>query len=274
MKQKLILIISVAAGLLAFILSSRYLTSEREQLYKDAEEIEVIAAADNLVQGAELKFDDIGTIKIFRKRGGYTKDYVEKKDKDIILGRKLKYSVEKRQPILWADVEMPEGIRIGLSPIIKSGMRAISLDISGAAAVSGLVQPNDRVDIIGTFSVPSRTNAKEMETVTMTLLQDVSVLATGQRLAKQELEGTGDRWQRVGNSTYGQITFEVTPREAELLIFAANGDMRGKLTLTLRNPDDVGFEKILPEVNFQLVEKCLPDLNDYRQKSVRHKTNP
>ena len=272
MKQKLILIISVAAGLLAFILSSRYLTSEREQLYKDAEEIEVIAAADNLVQGAEIKFDDIGTIKIFRKRGGYTKDYVEKKDKDTILGRKLKYSVEKRQPILWADVEMPEGIRTGLSPIIKSGMRAVSLAISGDSAVSSLVQPNDRVDIVGTFSVPSRTNAKEMETVTMTLLQDVSVLATGQRLAKQEIEGTGDRWQRIGNGTYSTVTFEVTPREAELLIFAQG--TQGRLTLTLRNPDDVGFEKILPEVNFQLVEKSLPDLNDYRQKSVRHKTNP
>jgi len=271
MKQKLILIISVVVGLLAFIISGRYLQSERDQLYKDAEEIEVIAAADNLVQGAELKFDDIGTIKIFRKRGGYTKDYVEKKDKDTILGRKLKYSVEKRQPILWADVEMPEGIRTGLSPIIKTGARAVSLAISGDAAVSSLVQPNDRVDIIGTFSVPSRTNAKEMEMVTMTLLQDVSVLATGQRLAKQEIEGTGDRWSRVGNGSYSTVTFEVTPREAELLIFAQG--TQGRLTLTLRNPDDVGFEKVLPEVNFQHVEKSLPELNDYRQKTIRHKTN-
>jgi pilus assembly protein CpaB len=271
MKQKLILIISVVVGLLAFILTNRYIQSVRDELFKDAEEIEVIAAADNLVQGAELKFDDIGLIKIFRKRGGYTKDYVEKKDKDMILGRKLKYSVEKRQPILWADVEMPEGIRTGLSPIIKPGLRAISLAISGDAAVSSLVQPNDRVDIIGTFTVPSRTNAKEMETVTMTLLQDVSVLATGQRLAKQELENMGERWSRVGNSSYSTVTFEVTPREAELLIFAQG--TQGRLTLTLRNPDDVGFEKILPEVNFQLVEKSLPELNDHRQKAIRHKTN-
>ena len=272
MKQKLILIISVVVGLLAFILTNRYIQSERDQLYKDAEEIEVIAAADNLVQGAELKFDDIGLIKIFRKRGGYTKDYVEKKDKDTILGRKLKYSVERRQPILWADVEMPEGIRTGLSPIIKPGMRAVSLAISGDAAVSSLIQPNDRVDIIGTFQIPSKTNAKEIETVTMTLLQDVSVLATGQRLAKQEIEGMGnDRWNRGNSGNYSTLTFEVTPREAELLIFA-QGE-RGRLTLTLRNPDDVGFEKILPEVNFQHVEKSLPDLNDYRQKTVRHKTN-
>ena len=262
----------MVVGLLAFILTNRYIQSVRDELFKDAEEIEVIAAADNLVQGAELKFEDIGLLKIYRKKGGYTKDYVEKKDKDTILGRKLKYSVTKLQPILWADVEMPEGIRTGLSPIIKGGMRAVSLAISGDAAVSSLVQPNDRVDILGTFSVPSRTNAKETETVTMTLLQDVSVLATGQRLAKQEIEAMGDRWSRVGNGSFSTVTFEVTPREAELLIFAQG--TQGRLTLTLRNPDDVGFEKTLPEVNFQLVEKSLPDLNDYRQKTIRHKTSP
>jgi pilus assembly protein CpaB len=270
MKQKLILIISVVVGLLAFILTNRYIQSVRDELFKDAEEIEVIAAADNLVQGSELKFEDIGVLKIYRRRGGYTKDYVEKKDKDTILGRKLKYSVTKLQPILWADVEMPEGIRSGLSPIIKPGMRAVSLAISGDAAVSSLVQPNDRVDILGTFTVPSRSNAKETETVTMTLLQDVSVPATGQRLAKQEIEAMGDRWSRVGNGNYSTLTFEVTPREAELLIFAQGN--QGRLTLTLRNPDDVGFEKILPEVNFLLVEKSLPELNDYRQTTIRHKT--
>ena len=80
-----------------------------------------------------------------------------------------------------------------------------------------------------------------------------------------------DRWNRGNSGNYSTLTFEVTPREAELLIFA-QGE-RGRLTLTLRNPDDVGFEKILPEVNFQHVEKSLPDLNDYRQKTVRHKTN-
>ena len=271
MKQKLVLIISVVVGLLAFIMSNRHLQAVRDQLYKDAEEVEVIAAANDLTQGTELKFEDIGVIKIFRRRGGYTKDYIEKKDKDLILGRKLRYTVERRQPILWADVEMPEGIRTGLSPIIKQGMRAVSLAIAGEAAVSSLVQPNDRVDIIGTFSIPSRTNAKEMETVTMTLLQDVSVLATGKRLAKQELENLGDRWSRVGASSYSTVTFEVTPREAELLVFAQN--VQGRLTLTLRNPDDVGFEKVLPEVNFQHIEKSLPDLNLNRQKVIRHKTN-
>ena len=271
MKQKVILIVSVLVGLLAFIMTNRYIESVRDELFRDAEEIEVIAAARDLPQGTALTFEDIGVTKIYRKRGGFSEDYVLPKDKDKILGRKLQLTVDRKKAILWSYIEMPEGVRSGLSPIIKSGMRAVSLAIGGEASVSSLVQPNDRVDILGTFSFPSRTNPKETETVTLTLLQDVSVLATGQRLAKQELEGGGDRWNRMGGGSYSSVTLEVTPREAEILVFAQN--VQGRLTLTLRNPDDVGFLRILPEVNFQHIEKNLPELNETRQKDVRHKTN-
>lgn len=271
MKQKAILIVSVLVGLLAFIMTNRYIAGQRDELFRDAEQVDVIAAARDLPQGTTLAFEDIGTMTIFRRKGGFSEDYVLPKDKDKILGRKLQLTVDHHKAILWSYIEMPEGVRAGLSPIIKPGMRAVSLAIGGEASVSSLVQPSDRVDILGTFTFPSRTNAKETENVTLTLLQDVSVLATGQRLAKQELEGGNDRWSRVGGASFSTVTFEVTPREAELLVFAQN--VQGRLTLTLRNPDDVGFERILPEVNFQHIEKNLPELNEYRQRTIRHKTN-
>jgi len=271
MKQKAILIVSVVVGLLAFIMTNRYLQSVRDELFKEAEEVEVIAVARDLPQGTALTYEDIGKTTIYRRRGGFSADYVLPKDIDKIIGRKLLLSVDHLKPILWSYIEMPEGVRSGLSPIIKPGLRAVSLGISGDASVSSLVQPNDRVDILGTFTFPSRTDPKGTETVTLTVLQDVSVLATGQRLAKQELEVMGDRWTRVGNASYSSVTFEVTPREAELLVFAQN--VQGRLTLTLRNPEDVGFERILPEVNFQHIETNLPALNENRQKVIRHKTN-
>ena len=127
MKQKWILIVVVVAGLLAFIpaalILTHYIQSVRAERAKHTEVIEVIAAADNLTQGTELKFDDIGTLKIYRTSGKHSKDYVEKQDKDQILGRKLRYSVEKRQPILWADVEMPEGILNAPQPAGQTGAK-------------------------------------------------------------------------------------------------------------------------------------------------------
>ena len=268
MKQKAVLIVSVIVGLLAFWMTHQYLQAERARLFADAEEGEVLAAARDLSAGTVLKFDDVGKIRIFLRKGGFSDDYVLPKDLDKILNRKIRWPVDRKKALAWSNVDMPEGVRHGLAPVIKPTLRAVSISVSGDAAVSGLVQPNDRVDILGTFAFPSRSGGKEMENVTLTVLQDVTVLATGQRLAKQEFEET-DRYARSGG--YSTVTFEVSPREAELLVFAQN--VQGKLTLALRNPEDISFEKDLPEVNFQHIEKKLPELNEYRQRVIRHKTN-
>lgn len=49
--------------------------------------------------------------------------------------------------------------------------------------------------------------------------------------------------------------------------------MKGQLILALRNPEDVSFEKDLPEIDFQHLENKLPELNAYRQKFIRNKTD-
>jgi Flp pilus assembly protein CpaB len=115
--------------------------------------------------------------------------------------------------------------------------------------------------------MPARAAQGQMETVTLTILQDVSILATGSRMAKGE---GGYQSAFEGRPTsFSSVTFEVTPREAELLVFAQN--MKGQLTLTLRNPEDVTFEKDMPEVNFKYLETKMPEMNVFRQRNIRHK---
>ena len=70
-------------------------------------------------------------------------------------------------------------------------------------------------------------------------------------------------------ASYNSVTVEVTPREAELLVFAEH--VRGQLILALRNPTDLSYEKDLPNINFQHLENRLPELNEYRQKYIRMK---
>jgi hypothetical protein len=50
--------------------------------------------------------------------------------------------------------------------------------------------------------------------------------------------------------------------------------MQGRLTLALRNPADLSFEKELPEVNFTMLQTELPGLNLYRQRTIRDKKTP
>jgi len=268
MKEKIILLLSVLIGLAAFWLTGNYLKNEQKRLHAGVQKIKVIAAARDLPANTVLTLDDIGMRDEFQSAVG--DNIVRPEDHNLILGKRIRYSLKKNEPVWWSVVEAASRKQGGLSPSIKPTMRAISVSVSGADTVSGLVQPSDRVDILGTFALPSRSLPGEMETVTLTVLQDVSVLACGAHLAREEQPGGADPFRPGG---YNTVTLEVTPREAELLVFMQHMRGLGQLTLSLRNPEDVSFEKDVPEIDFKRLESALPELNLHRQRVIRRKTN-
>ena len=140
-------------------------------------------------------------------------------------------------------------------------MRAVSINCSGAASVSGMVKPNDHVDVIGTYAFPGADGkVRPSDIETRTILQNVLVLATGQTTAKNHRdEGDFDRG-------YATVTLEVSPREAELLVFSEQ--MKGRLVLTLRSRNDTSYEKELPKVDFEKVKSELEALNVERQRKM------
>ncbi len=271
MKQRMVLIISVIVGLLAFGFTQQYfkarlgeIARERERVMAGVRMIDVVAAGRAMPAGTVIQKKDLRQKSELARSVG--KNNVLPENVVEIAGKKLKYSLDLGETLLWSYVDVPYRPGYGLAPMVTKGMRALSIAIGGAAGVSGLVHPNDRVDVMGSFTFPSRKNPQLTEWVTVTVLQNVTVLATGQTLARSG-EG-GDRGR--GTSGYSTVTLEVSPREAELLTFVEN--MRGHLTLSLRNPSDVTFEQELPEVNFDLLQKELPTLNIQRQMKMGFKT--
>ncbi len=269
MKQKIIPIVSICIGLLAGILTHQYLKAKRNELLAmkneilaGARKVTVMVTTRDLPSGSILRQSDLTILECFEMAVGDRA--VRHADGPMLLGKSTLLALTKGKPIFWTDIE---GGRIGasLAPMVKRELRALSIAVSGANAVSGMVEPNDKVDVLGTFAFPSKQDEKEMESVTLTVLQDVTVLATGQDLARGSFGESDNRRAR----SYSTVTLEVTPREAELLVFAQQ--MKGSLTLTLRNPEDVSFEKNLPEINFQQLETMLPELNMNRQRTIRHK---
>ena len=268
MNQRLIPLISIAAGILAFSLTFKYLGDKDKEIerikadiYKRTRMISVVAADADLPGDTTLKLSDIGTIHVIEATA--PDQVVREEEYKLILGKKTLFQIKKGKPILWSDIKGGEMAGRGLSSMVKAEWRAVSIAVSGAAAVSGMVEPNDHVDVLGTFSLPSKSGGAEMETVTMTVLQNVTILATGQELPRSYATR-----RNAGRSTnYSTVTLEVSPREAEILVFAQQ--MQGRLSLALRNPTDVGTEKVLPEVNFQALKAELPDLNQKRQDKLR-----
>ena len=266
MKQNFVLIVSI--GIFAAILSRAWIDSknaeykkEMNRLYAGAEKIEVLVAKRPLPSGTTLQTSDLGLLEVFAT--SVTDDNILHADYMKIIGRTLVHSLDMKDPVLWTYIDGGRDKEPGLSDDIQKEMRAVSIPVSGAAGVSGMIRPSDCVDVLGSFALPSsESTAKdgEMEMVTRTVLQNVTILAVGTDTGRSI--GT-----RRDSSGYGTVTLQVTPREAEVLVFAQQ--MKGRLFLTLRNKDDVYFEPDTPRIDFNQIEKTLKELNDKRQNKIR-----
>lgn len=263
MRSKLVLMISVGVGVAAFWLTATYLRNEIKKMEGREQRVWAVAAKKDLPAGTTIEAGDLALAYI--SRAGLQGRAVLEGEYNEIIGRKLVYHIARGGVILWSDVGVSFMQESGLAETISINLRAISIPVDAVSSVSALVKPNDHVDILGTFTFPSKTIPGEVETVTMTVLQDVTVLATGQNMANRPADAGG----RSSAKGYNTITLEVTPREAELLAFLQS--VKGRVTLSLRNSSDVSFVSDLPEVNFEHIESQLPELNLIRQRDIRHK---
>ncbi len=266
MKQRMILIVSIVVGLIAALLTGQYLRAKDRDYQKKVDNltrkyrpIPIVVVNRYIPAGTVLTYADLATMDMVENavRG----HAVKADDVNMLNGKKLARSLEKASPVFWSDIEGGDPFNKGLAHDIKNRQRAISINVGGSSAVSGMVRPNDHVDILSTFTFPSATKASEMEMVTLTLLQDVLVLATGRDTAKSQINAAD---KSAGG--YSTVTVEVTPREAEMLVFAEQA--RGRLVLTLRNPADVDYLTDLPRVDFAKIQEEITILNRFRQEKL------
>ena len=265
MKRQIVLIASLVAGVLAAVLTRFYLNAKdaevrqiRESFNRKYGRISVLVLKRDLPSGTVLQQSDLGGLWV--PELGMRGQAVLEEDWRSVVGRKLVYGRKEKDVLFWGDVEGGNPSVAGLSADVKKAMRAVSINCSGAASVSGMVKPNDHVDVIGTFDLsdPSKqSGAKAKSLVTCTILQNVLVLATGSQTAKMQAKA-------FGASTYSTVTLEVTPREAEMLAFTEQ--IKGRLVLTLRNRNDTHYERELPQVNFDKIVEEISELNEKRQQ--------
>ena len=270
MKQSIVLVVSIAIGLLAAVLTRTYLVSkdaEIQQLKADFlkkhQTIEVLCFARDVPSGTILSKSDLGLKKA--PASGLRGQALTMENLDVVLGRKLLNGHKTGELLFWADVEGGNPMSGGLAADIRKKMRAVSVNCTGAAAVSGMVKPNDHVDVIASFSFPklgADGHTMVQEIVTCTILQNVLVLATGKETAKSALA----RSDAFGAGAYSTVTLEVTPREAEMLVFAEQ--IKGRISLALRNRNDTYYEKELPQVDFAKIREEIELLNQKRQNEV------
>ncbi len=269
MAKKKLLFAAFVVGTLAACLLFLYANQvEQEKQELIGIQKEVVKAARDIPAGTQLTKDLI-TIESVPERY-LPPNYIDKQEADIYLGTALAVKVKEGSMILASDFSVSEVSR-DLSSKIPLGERAMSMPVDAVTGVSGLMRPGDRVDILGTFPISTKNeliptaDAAEGEVgyVTMTLLQDVTLLATGQQISEVST-GNDDEKKRT-QSNYNTVTLSVSVDEAELITIAQT---RGKFNLLLRNRDDVD----VAEVTKRTLKEVLTELEVIQQeRTVRKK---
>jgi pilus assembly protein CpaB len=269
MTQKIVLlVVSIICGFAAMLLMNSHLRSKEAQYRKQFELVPVMVATQDIPLGTvlteDMSFKLLGTRSDPKRT--VTSDTVVPDKIGLLLGQKFQRTLYKGDVLKWSHME-GERLRGGnLASMVTETERAVSVPVDLTSSVTGHVEPNDHVDILGTFTFPSMKGDPQLDTVTMTILQNVTVLATG-----KETTRTMETAFRSGGgvpraSSYSTVTLLVTPKEAEMLVFALQ---KGRLTLSLRNPADVGSAKDLSNINFNYLEKKIGEFNDARQDRLR-----
>jgi len=137
-------------------------------------------------------------------------------------GRVSRRPLAQGEPVLEASV-FASGAAGGLGAVITDTYRAVSVKVDNVIGVAGFVVPGSRVDVMATIRRVDHQHALPYSKV---ILQDIRVLAVDQKL--EEVKSGEPELVSV-------VTLEVTPANAEHLIYAAH---EGRLQLALRSPGD------------------------------------
>jgi pilus assembly protein CpaB len=215
-RTRLLMIGVVALALGAAVALIVYKNLQRGGSSSNEPGADVIVAADDIQVGARIEEHDLRTVKYPSSAlpgGTYSA-------RSKVLGRGVILPISKGEFILPSKLA-PENAGSGLPSLIPPGMRAVSVRVNEVVSINGFVGPGTRVDVLLT-GTPNGSS----ENQTTTVLQNVAVIAAGNRL---ERNAAGD----AQNTPV--ITLLVSPDDAERLTLASS---EGHIQLALRNPLD------------------------------------
>jgi len=225
MKRKTMFLMTIGLAALAGLFMHRYAQSIKAEYGEKEEKVRVLVAKDTLMAGQSLEGKLLASRPV--PLSFVPGQAIYASDAEIVVGKEMREQVAKGDYVLWTSLAGTDDSS-SLEESIKFNTRALAIPVSPKNAAGGLLMPGDRVDILGTFPDPSN-----REDVTVTLLQNVAVLAVGNLGAS-----VSDNRRKVRE--YRSATVRVTVDEAEILTFAME---HGKLAMTLRNPEDSSTEE-------------------------------
>src|SRR5271165_2687788 len=181
--------------------------------------IKLVAATKPLDAGATITAD---AVTLVDWPVNFPVEGAMKNTQDVV-GRMVMFPIAAKEPVRETLLAAPGAV--GLTSKIPDGMRAVAVETNDVANVAGFLFPGCRVDVLVTFR-PEQQGPHSNEDVTATVLQNVEVLSTGERVQPDP----SGKPQKVR-----QVTMLLNPDDSEKLVMAAN---KGTVQFVLRNGTD------------------------------------
>lgn len=217
-KTGIVLIVAIGVGLLAAFGARHYFRARIAQIESAAGEglVSVVVAKADLPKGSVLSSATVAVRPIPR-------DYahgsaIRPEDFSQIDGQRLGYDLGAGEAVLWSLLEGKKAPTF--SARVAEGRRAVTVPVDEISSISGMLEPGDTIDLLVSFEQQGRKKA-------LPLLQNVRVMATGQRSSDDPKTGESRQYETV--------TLDTTPEEARAVILAREA---GRITALLRNPQD------------------------------------
>ena len=246
MRSKAAVIVAVVMGLLALIINSTYLSTRESELLELSDLQNVYVATVDIQPNTIL---DESLLQLVQVPATYVQP-TALGTLDAIVGRVTVVPIPRGMQIVGMSLEQTG--RMALSQEVPRGRRAVTISVSNATGVGGLVEPGNYVDILGTFEFGRPVSNQggviqyaDERTETRVLLQDVLVLAVNQThrgtrppatLANPEQPDADENVIATPDSVEN-VTLLVDPPQVQELILA---QQIGFLTLALRSDFDEG----------------------------------
>ena len=148
-----------------------------------------------------------------------------------MIGTVVRNPITAGQPITKGALVGPND-RGFLAAALGPGMRAVTVPVSNTSGVAGFIFPGDRVDMVLSQTVSGGGDGEALK-VSETIIRNLRVLATDQRIDSKDAEG------KIEVRSFSSVTFEVTPRISEKIAVAQS---LGTLSLALRSIADNAAE--------------------------------
>ena len=220
-KSLILMVVSLGFGLIAAIGISQVMGNNK-QTEPTVERSQVLVAAKSLKHGDDLTEENC-------KIEHWPVEVIPEdacRDLEQIKHKKISTRLRQKMPIVVSDTVNKNDWE---SVTIPSGFKLVAIKVSAEDSLNGLLQPGNRVDVIGVVNVRNNNPNQrgQTEVVSETFLKNIEVFSVDGRL-----RNTGTIEANGGSVIVGVL---VTEQQSELIVLVQKV---AKLRLVLRGDDE------------------------------------